>query len=80
MEKLILEIRVENFSQLSRKEQDNTSNNGSGKEYANYLRVKFNDQTIALKSDAMEPEDVKFSRDLSWIPELLRQVYNLGRL
>lgn len=42
------------------------SNNGSGKEYASYIIIEDGDYKVCY-SDAMEPEDASFSRDLSWI-------------
>ena len=53
-------------------------NNGSGKEYATYLLVYHNDKLIRYESDAMEPEDVQFHRDLSWIEDAIVEAYNLG--
>ena len=47
-------------------DKDNLSNNGSGKEYANYIIIEDGDYK-AVYSDAMEPEDKCFFRDLDWI-------------
>jgi hypothetical protein len=41
-------------------------NNGSGKEYATYLVIEDGDYR-SVRSDAMEPEDARFGRDLKWI-------------
>lgn len=51
------------------------SNNGSGKEYANYILIEDGDYRICY-SDAIEPEDAKFSRDLDWIVTELRRISN----
>jgi len=59
--------------------EDYLSDNGCGKEYASYLIVKHNGTIIRYESDAMEPEDARFYRDLSWIKEALLEAYNLGR-
>jgi len=67
------------FNDISQSEKDNAPNNGSGKEFSGYLHVSHNGETIALHSDAMEPEDCRFYRDLSWIEPLLHKVFNLGR-
>lgn len=75
----MLKISVGDFDSLSEDEKGAASNKGSGKEYASYLRVELNGVTIALKSDAMEPEDARFYRDLRWIPQLLRQCYEIGQ-
>ena len=41
-------------------------NNGAGKDYASYLLIEDGDYR-ACYSDAMEPEDTTFGRDLKWI-------------
>ena len=55
------------------------SNNGCGKEWADYILVSYNDEVLLLESDAMEPEDKSFSRDLSWITKALKEAYKLGK-
>lgn len=42
------------------------------------LVVIHNGNQIARHTDRMEPEDVMWSRDLSWIKPLLEKVYQLG--
>ena len=54
------------------------SNNGGGKEYANYILVSYDDKLVLLESDAMELEDKSFSRDLYWIIPALKEAYSLG--
>jgi len=49
------------------------SNCGSGKEYASYLIIE-DGEYKAIYSDAMEPEDATFGRDLHWIVTELRRV------
>jgi len=73
------EVTRPQFNDLTSKEKGSVSNNGSGKEYAGYIRVTHNGETILLESDAMEPEDVSFSRDLSWIPEIIKKAYEIGK-
>lgn len=46
--------------------KDNLPNNGSGKEYAQYLIIDRPERRV-IYSTANEPEDNLFSRDLSWI-------------
>lgn len=46
--------------------RNHVSDNGSGKEYANYLLIEDGDHR-ACYSDAMEPEDRSFLRNLKWI-------------
>lgn len=67
------------FEDLNPEEQFSVGNNGSGKEYANYIKVVYNNNVVLLESDAIEPEDKTFSRDLSWIAEALQQAYDLGK-
>ena len=71
-------MRME-YNELSDVEKKYASNNGCGKEYATYVKVVYNGDTIFIESDAMEPEDATFSRDLSWIFEALSECYELGR-
>ena len=73
----MLEITIEGYDDLSLSEQEEASDNGCGKEYASYLRVRWQGVTIALESDAMEAEDVCMYRDLSWIKPLLMKVHSL---
>lgn len=66
------------FKDLTPTQQAAASNNGAGKEWANYLAVVRNGEIVYLESDAMEPEDTKFSRDLKWISEALQYAYSCG--
>ena len=74
----MLKIEVLNFKDLSDNEKEDAPNNGCGKEYANYLRVSHNGRVVAIESDAMEPEDATFGRDLSWIANVIEKCYNIG--
>jgi len=74
----MLDIKVLDFTELTKEEQDEQPNNGRGKENASYLLVD-DYQTIAIYSDAMEPEDCSFHRDLSWIRKAMLEAYELGR-
>ena len=75
----MLEITRPRFGDLTEDERENALDNGSGKEYAGYIRVTHGGETILLKSDAMEPEDASFGRDLSWISGIIRKAYGLGQ-
>jgi hypothetical protein len=55
-------------------------NNGAGKQYASYLVMEHEGQILRVESSAMEPEDASFGRDLSWIPDAIRQAYEIGKL
>lgn len=46
--------------------KEDLPDNGSGREYASYLLIE-DGKYKAVYSDAMEPEDARFYRDLGWI-------------
>lgn len=60
------------FDDLTEEEQENVP------DLANYIRIT-DDQGTRVYSDAMEPEDVSFFRDLSWIARELETAYNKGK-
>ena len=72
-------VTLEGFDDLSDEEKQCASDNGCGKELANYIRVTHNGKTILLESDAIEPEDKNFHRDLSWIACWIKKAYELGK-
>jgi len=74
----MLNIKLWRYEDLTEVQREDMPDNGSGKEYAGYLMVSEGVRLIALESDAMEPEDCSFSRDLKWIPALLKKVYEKG--
>lgn len=47
-------------------------------DYRNILSVIHNGKVIAQEYDNGEPEDNLFTRDYSWIINLLKKVYELG--
>ena len=55
------------------------SDNGSGKEYATYILIYDGDELMDWYSDAMEPEDATFYRDLNWIPGVIEWAYKMGK-
>lgn len=73
------EVKFQSFDDLDEHEQAGASNNGNGKECATYLRVFRNGKTEFLESDAMEPEDARLSRDLSWVKKAIEFAYRCGR-
>lgn len=75
----MLKVTSLEFEDLTDEEKQNAPNNGSGKEYAGYLRVTYKGETLLLASDAMEPEDARFYRDLSWIEVMIEKAYQLGK-
>ena len=61
-----MKVSILNFEDLTHEQQKQSSNNGSGKEYATYIKIEDVDG-IRIYSDGMEPEDCTFDRDLKWI-------------
>ena len=52
---------------------------GCGREYASYLVLyDAQGQFIQMYSDAMEPEDASFYRDLDWIEDAILNAYQRG--
>lgn len=72
-------VEIQQYNQLTQDEQAYASENGSGKEYASYLRIIHNGKSVLLESDAMEPEDCRFYRDLGWVAKAIRDAYELGK-
>ena len=75
----MLKIECLFFDDLTDDEKENAPDNGFGKECATYIKVIYNDEVICLESDAMCPEDATFSRDLSWIKDILQKCYEIGK-
>jgi len=75
---IMLKVETLSFKGLSDDEKDGVSNNGFGKEYANYIKITHNGVVVLLESDAMEPEDAIFGRDLSWVADMLEKCYDFG--
>jgi hypothetical protein len=74
----MFKVKMQSFKDLTEDEKDQASNNGAGMEYAGYIRVIRNGETLYLLSDAMEPEDASFYRDLSWVSNVIAHAYELG--
>lgn len=75
----MLEVKYLNYNDLTKEEKEDVPNNGTGKEYAGYIKVIWNGKMVLLKGDAMEPEDTSFRRDLNWIIDALKNCYLFGR-
>lgn len=73
-----LETEMVRYDMLSEDEKLGQPNNGAGADMATYLRIYHNGNLIDTYSDAMEPEDARFFRDLSWIEKAIGQAYRLG--
>lgn len=54
------------------------SENGHGSEWASYILIYIDGKLDEWYSDAMEPEDAIFCRDLDWISAALERAYKLG--
>lgn len=74
----MLEVKEVSFDDLTEEEQTDQPDNGGGKEYAAYLCVIYKGKTLSIYSDAMEPEDCTFSRDLKWVKSAILAAYDFG--
>ncbi len=72
-------VTLEEFEDLSNEEKQCVSDEGYGKDCANYIRINHNGKTILLESDAIELKNKTFRRDLSWITKWLKKAYELGK-
>jgi hypothetical protein len=72
----VFKVEIQSFDQLTDAEKDEW---GGSDDYSNYLRVTHDDKTVLLTRDSMEPEDVRFTRDLAWVPLAIKQAYDLGK-
>jgi len=75
----MLDIKIINFDDLTEDEKEDQPDNGCGKEYSTYIRITHGGSTIAIHSDAMEPEDCIFGRDLSWVVGAIKSAYEFGK-
>ncbi len=66
------------YDDLTDEEKEDQPNNGSGKEYASYIKITNNGETLMILSDAVEPEDATFVRDFSDVLDALELVYEQG--
>lgn len=73
-----LQVNYLEYDDLHAGDKQDVSDNGCGKDYATYMHVELNGKTLMMVSDAIEPEDATFGRDLNWIGGLLEQVYQAG--
>lgn len=71
------EAKMITYDDLTPEEKDLAPDNGFGMEYASYIRITDNAGTY-VKSDAMEPEDAIFFRDLDWIIGAINTAYQTG--
>jgi hypothetical protein len=74
----MLKVEKVNYEDLTEEEQEIQPNNGSGKEYAKYIKLTHNSRTITILSDAVEPEDATFNRDFADVPIAIQKAYEIG--
>lgn len=75
----MIDIKIVDYEQLPEEiKKQHLSNNGHGKEMADYILIYHNDKLKYCFSDAMEPEDATFTRGLSWIKDIILEAYNMG--
>jgi len=73
-----MKVSLVHFSDLPDDVKDDQPNNGYGKEEASYLKVEFSDGRVEYYSDAMEPEDARFERDLHWVMRVIQEAHKDG--
>ena len=73
-----MKIKILGYDDLTEDERAKAPNNGSGKEMATYMRITYASGIVQTESDAMEPEDARFHRDLSWVKGAILRAYRQG--
>ncbi len=73
-----MKIEIVSYSDLTEEQKAKQPNNGHGKEDASYVRISHKGKVLFCESDAMEPEDAIFCRDLNWIVDALGDCYQVG--
>lgn len=48
-------------------------------EFDHLLIMEHNGIVVRRESDAIEPEDVTFYRDLAWVEDAIEQAYQIGK-
>lgn len=74
----MLTIQCTTCDELTPEELEEQPDNGDGKENANYLIITIDGKRRMILSDAMEPEDATFTRDLSDVKDAIRIAYEAG--
>lgn len=74
----MINVKFQYKTELPEEYKESLSENGCGSDEAKYLVVRHNEKIIFVESDAMEPEDARFSRDLNWIKGIIELVYKIG--
>lgn len=76
MNQLVTEVCF--FDELTDEEKAQFPNHKESDCYS-YFRVVHNAHILHTYSNCMEPEDVTFHRDLSWVGKCIEEAYLLGR-
>lgn len=71
-------VKQMRYEDLDEDQRQDLSDNGCGERFADYLVIEIDGENVGVYSNAMEPEDVCFSRDLSWIKVELEAAYKRG--
>lgn len=72
------EVKKCSYDELPEELKKDASNNGCSAEDAGYLLILNKGKVLHVFSDAMEPEDARFSRDLSWIKKTIEEAHQIG--
>jgi hypothetical protein len=75
---MMLKVNVLYFDDLTEEEQQEQPDNGSGKEYATYIKIADDSETVMILSDAAEPEDATYGRDFSDVVNAIEEAYKIG--
>ena len=70
----MFKVKILPYSELP----DDVKSQLSGDLYGEYILIYHKDKLIFWEWDHIEPEDVRFCRDLSWVPEMIEKAYKLG--
>lgn len=74
-----MKLETLTYEDLTEEEREDAPNNGHSAVAARYLRVQFSpDEKPVVYSDAMEPEDATFLRDLNWVLDAISTAYETG--
>jgi len=73
-----MKIEILGYDDLAEDERSKAANNGCGREMATYMRITYASGIVQTESDAMEPEDARFYRDLSWVKGAILRAYRQG--
>jgi len=74
----MLKVEIVGFEDLTEEEREDQPSNGSGKEYASYVKMTNASGTVMILSDAVEPEDATFRRDFSDVVDAIKTAYEIG--